>query len=167
MADTARARKLADRIQVSSRRRCERRIKDPRLGFVTITDTRVTGDLQEATVFYTVYGDDEEQAGHRRRPGERQGRAALARSAGRPACASRRRLEFVADALPDNAAHIDDLLARRRARATPRCAARPRDAQYAGDADPYRHSRATTDDEAPTTSRRRRRSTRRRRQVDA
>ena len=37
------------------------RIKDPRLGFVTVTDVRVTGDLQQATVFYTVYGSDEER----------------------------------------------------------------------------------------------------------
>ena len=62
MTDNARARKLADRIQVVVAETLERRIKDPRLGFVTITDTRVTGDLREATVFYTVYGDDEERA---------------------------------------------------------------------------------------------------------
>ena len=58
MTDTARARKLADRIQVVVAQTLERRIKDPRLGFVTITDTRVTGDLREATVFYTVFGDE-------------------------------------------------------------------------------------------------------------
>ncbi|SCD45354.1 ribosome-binding factor A [Streptomyces sp. BvitLS-983] len=62
MADNARARKLADRIQVVVAETLDRRIKDPRLGFVTITDARVTGDLREATVFYTVYGDDEERA---------------------------------------------------------------------------------------------------------
>ncbi|KPC93091.1 ribosome-binding factor A, partial [Streptomyces sp. NRRL F-6602] len=61
MADNARARKLADRIQVVVAETLDRRIKDPRLGFVTITDARVTGDLREATVFYTVYGDDEER----------------------------------------------------------------------------------------------------------
>ena len=60
----------------------EQRVKDPRLGFVTITDARITGDLQQATVFYTVYGDDAERAATARRPGERQGRAALG---GRPA----------------------------------------------------------------------------------
>src|SRR5215213_301978 len=59
----ARARKLAERIQVIVAETIERRIKDPRLGFVTITDVRVTGDLREATIFYTVYGDDEARAG--------------------------------------------------------------------------------------------------------
>ena len=41
----------------------ERRIKDPRLGFVTVTEARLTGDLREATVFYTVYGSAQERAG--------------------------------------------------------------------------------------------------------
>ena len=59
---TARARKMADRIQVIVAKTLERGIKDPRLGFVTITDVKVTGDLQHASVFYTVYGSDEERA---------------------------------------------------------------------------------------------------------
>ena len=63
MADNARAKKLADLIQEVVARKLLRGIKDPRLGtHVTITDTRVTGDLREATVFYTVYGDDEDRA---------------------------------------------------------------------------------------------------------
>ena len=65
MADTARARKLADRIREIVAETLERRVKDPRLGFVTVTDVRVTGDLQHATVFYTVLGDAEEQAATR------------------------------------------------------------------------------------------------------
>ena len=60
MADTARARKLADRIHEIVAEALEKRVKDPRLGFVTVTDTRVTNDLQHATVFYTVLGDAEE-----------------------------------------------------------------------------------------------------------
>ena len=62
MADPARARKLSDRIRVIVAETLESRVKDPRLGFVTITDARVTADLHEATVFYTVMGptlDDE------------------------------------------------------------------------------------------------------------
>ena len=51
-----RVRKIADRIQVIVAEMLERRIKDPRLGFVTITDVRVTGDSQQATIFYTVLG---------------------------------------------------------------------------------------------------------------
>jgi len=60
--DPARARRLGERINQIVAEMLERRIKDPRLGFVTITDTRVTGDLRDATVFYTVYGSDEDAA---------------------------------------------------------------------------------------------------------
>ena len=63
MADPARAAKMADRIKVVVAQALERRVKDPRLGFVTITDARVTNDLQHATVYYTVFGNDEEQDG--------------------------------------------------------------------------------------------------------
>src|SRR6187402_851569 len=62
MVDAARAARMADRIKEIVARRLERGIKDPRLGFVTITDVRVTGDLQHASIFYTVYGADEERA---------------------------------------------------------------------------------------------------------
>ena len=53
--------KLADQIKVIVAEMLERRIKDPRLGFVTVTDVRLTGDTHDATVFYTVLGTDEEQ----------------------------------------------------------------------------------------------------------
>jgi len=62
MVDHPRARKMADRIKQIVAEMLDTRIKDPRLGFLTVTDTRVTGDLQHATVFYTVYGDDEARA---------------------------------------------------------------------------------------------------------
>ena len=62
MADSTRARKIADRIKVIVAQTLEKRVKDPRLGFITVTDVRVTGDLQNATVFYTVYGDDDQLA---------------------------------------------------------------------------------------------------------
>ena len=61
MADPARARKIADRIKVIVAEYLEFRLKDERLGFVTITDARMTGDLQHASVFYTVFGSDEER----------------------------------------------------------------------------------------------------------
>ncbi|WP_460870307.1 30S ribosome-binding factor RbfA, partial [Nocardioides pakistanensis] len=57
-----RAGKVAERIQQIIARRLEKGLRDPRLGFVTITDVRVTGDLQHASIFYTVYGDEQEQA---------------------------------------------------------------------------------------------------------
>ena len=60
MVDTARARRLGEAIAQIVAEMLERRIKDPRLGFVTVTEARVTGDLREATVFYTVYGSESE-----------------------------------------------------------------------------------------------------------
>jgi ribosome-binding factor A len=60
--DAARARKLADRISQIAAEMLERRIKDPRLGFITITEAKLTNDLRESKVFYTVYGTDQERA---------------------------------------------------------------------------------------------------------
>jgi ribosome-binding factor A len=136
MTDTARARKLADRIRVVVAETLQRRIKDPRLGYVTITDTRVTGDLREATVFYTVYGDDEERAASAAALESAKGvlRSEVGRQTGVRFTPT---LAFVADALPDNARTIDDLLAKARA-ADEQVRKAATDAQYAGDADPYR-----------------------------
>ena len=64
--DDAKTRRLAERIAKIVAELLERRIKDPRLGFVTVTETRLTNDLREAKVFYTVFGTPEERAGHRR-----------------------------------------------------------------------------------------------------
>jgi ribosome-binding factor A len=61
MSAPDRARKMAERIKEIVARRLEKGLRDDRLGFVTITDVRVTGDLQHATVFFTVYGSDEER----------------------------------------------------------------------------------------------------------
>ena len=72
-----RVRKIADRIQVIVAEMLERRIKDPRLGFVTITDVRLTGDSQQATVFYTVLGEQDDARRHGRRAGVGQGAAPL------------------------------------------------------------------------------------------
>ena len=63
-----RVRKIADRIKVIVAEMLERRIKDPRLGFVTVTDVRVSGDTQQATIFYTVLGEAERPRGRHRRP---------------------------------------------------------------------------------------------------
>src|SRR5271156_3538802 len=63
--DAARARKLADRISQIVAEMLERRIKDPRLGFATVTEARLTNDLREATVFYTGYGSRQEQPDRR------------------------------------------------------------------------------------------------------
>ncbi|WP_441246052.1 30S ribosome-binding factor RbfA [Kitasatospora sp. McL0602] len=136
MTDTARARKLADRIKVVVAETLQRRVKDPRLGYVTITDTRVTGDLREATVFYTVYGDDLERQATAAALESAKGvlRSEVGKQTGVRFTPT---LTFVADALPDNAKNIDDLLDKARlSDAAVRTAAAG--ATYAGDADPYR-----------------------------
>ncbi|WP_033819665.1 30S ribosome-binding factor RbfA [Kitasatospora sp. MBT63] len=144
MTDTARARKLADRIQVVVAETLQRRIKDPRLGYVTITDARVTGDLREATVFYTVYGDETERQASAAALESAKGvlRSEVGKQTGVRFTPT---LTFVADALPDNAKNIDDLLDRaRQSDAAVRTAAAG--ASYAGDADPYRVPGAEQDD---------------------
>jgi ribosome-binding factor A len=135
-AQDARARKLADRVRVIVAEMLETRVKDPRLGFVTITDARVTGDLRDATVFYTVYGDEAARAETRAALDSARGvlRSEVGRQTGVRYTPS---LTFVEDALPDNARVIDDLLVRAAAADAEvhRAAA---GAAYAGDPDPYR-----------------------------
>ncbi|HEY8281496.1 MAG TPA: 30S ribosome-binding factor RbfA [Leifsonia sp.] len=144
MADPARARKLADRIKVIIAKRLERGIRDPRLGFVTITDVQVTGDLQHATVFYTVLGTEE----------ERESTAAALKAAtgmlrsevGKNITARLTpSLEFILDAIPENAAHIEDLLREARQRDT-EVAGLAAGASYAGDEDPYVKPRELDDE---------------------
>ena len=144
MSDPARARKLADRIKVVVAETLERRVKDPRLGFVTVTDARVTNDLQHATVFYTVFGDETERASTAAALESARGvvRSEVGRRTGIRLTPT---LEFVADAIPENAAHIDDLL-RQAAEHDAHVAALARSASYAGEADPYRHD---DEDEEP------------------
>lgn len=145
MADPQRARKLADRIKEIVAKRLDKGLRDPRLGFVTITDVRVTGDLQHASIFYTVYGTDEER---------RDSALALKAATGMLRTEVGRNitsrltptLEFIADAIPENAEHIEELLreARQRDAETSTLAA---SAEYAGDADPYVTPRDHDEDE--------------------
>jgi len=131
-----RVRKVADRIQVTVADMLERRIKDPRLGFVTITDVRVSGDTQQASIFYTVLGEDEEVAASAAALESAKGvlRSEVGRQLGMRHVPS---LTFIHDALPDTARHIDDLLARAR-ESDAAVAAAAAGATYAGEADPYR-----------------------------
>ena len=137
MADTARARKVADRIHETVARLLQGRIKDPRLGFVTITDVRVTGDLQQATVFYTVYGTEEERRDSAAALDSAKGliRSAVGRALGIRLTPS---LTFRLDALATQARTFEDALARARAR-DEEIARAYAGASYAGEADPYRH----------------------------
>lgn len=138
MADRARARKLADRVRVVVAETLEKRVKDPRLGFVTVTDARVTADLREATVFYTVYGDESERASTAAALESAKGvlRSEVGRQTGVRHTPS---LAFVQDAVPENARHIEELLERASAADAEvhRAAA---SARPAGDSDPYRGS---------------------------
>lgn len=145
MVDTARARKLADRIRVIVAEALEKRIKDPRLGFVTVTDARITNDLQHATVFYTVFGDIEEKAASAAALDSARGvlRSEVGRRTGVRLTPT---LEFIADAVPENAAHIEDLLRKAAARDAD-VAALAATASYAGDPDPYRRNGAEADDD--------------------
>ena len=134
--DAARTRRLAERIAKIAAEMLERRIKDPRLGFVTVTEARLTNDLREATVFYTVYGSVDEQADTEAALKSATGiiRSEIGRLLGLRHTPS---LAFVADALPESARHIEDLVAK--ARQQDEELARSREgAQWAGEPDPYR-----------------------------
>ena len=108
-----RVRKIADRIQVIVAEMLERRIKDPRLGFVTVTDVRVTGDTQQATVFYTVLGEEEDLAGTAAALESAKGliRSEVGKQLGMRHVPT---LEFIHDALPETARHLDEVLAKAR-----------------------------------------------------
>lgn len=144
MADPARARRLAVRVREVVAAALERGVKDPRLGMVTITDARVTPDLMEATVFYTVYGDDEDRAASARALESAKGllRSQVGKATG---VKSTPTLTFVHDRLPDDAQHLNDLLAVARARDAELATARE-GASPAGEPDPYRKPREIDDD---------------------
>jgi ribosome-binding factor A len=137
-----RIRKIADRIQVIVAEMLERRIKDPRLGFVTVTDVRVTGDSQQATVFYTVLGEETDVVSTAAALESARGllRSEVAKQLGMRHAPT---LTFVQDALPENARHLDEVLAR--AKAHDEEVAAQRGTAYAGEADPYKKPREDDD----------------------
>lgn len=136
MADAARARKLGERFQEIVAETIELKVKDPRLGFVTVTSVRVSPDLREATVFYTVLGDETEAL---------DSAAALYSSRGLVRSEIGKRtgikftptVEFIRDALPENVRVIDDLL-QEAALADKAIQDQAAKARYSGDAQPYR-----------------------------
>ena len=136
MADAACARKLGERIQEIVAETLEMKVKDPRLGFVTVTDVRVSADLRDATVFYTVYGSEEEAA---------ETAVALESSKGMVRTEVGKRtgikftptVSFIRDALPTNVRVIDDLISEAK-QADQQVQQQAAKATYAGDADPYR-----------------------------
>jgi ribosome-binding factor A len=149
MADPARARKLSKRISQIVATAIEHEIKDPRLNYVTITDTKVTADLHDATVYYTVLAENLESTP------DFAGAAAALESA-RGVLRSKvghgtgvrftPTLTFVADTIPETAQQIEELLAKAR-ELDAEVARRSAGAQHAGDPDPYRVPREDEDDE--------------------
>lgn len=138
--------KLADQIKTIVAEMLERRIKDPRLGFVTITDVRLTGDNRDATIFYTVLGSDTDQEGTA---------AALTSATGLLRSTVGKRLglrfaptlTFIPDAVPETARHFEELLDATK-QSDAELAARASQGSYAGEADPYRKPRED-DEDAP------------------
>ena len=147
MADPARARKIAERIKAIVAEQLEYRVKDERLGFVTVTDVRVTGDLQHATVFYTVFGSDDQRAATAAALESAKGK--IRSALGQLGIRLTPSLEFIADALPEDAAHLADLLEVTKRR-DEQIAAAAAAARYAGDPDPYRRPADDTDDAVET-----------------
>jgi ribosome-binding factor A len=148
MVDQARARRLAKRISQIVAHAIEHEVKDPRLTMVTITDSRVTGDLREATVYYTVLGSSVDEA-----PDLAGAAAALASATGvlrsrvgqQTGIRHTPSLAFVADQVPDEARRMEELLARTR-ESDAEVARLAAGARPAGDADPYRVPRERADE---------------------
>ena len=142
----ARGRKLADRIQVIVAETLRTRVKDPRIGFITITDVRVSKDLRDASVYYTVFGPDADRALTARALESARGllRSEIGRQTGLRFTPT---LALIADALPEDAAAVTELLARARA-ADDALHQQATQAHYAGDPDPYKKRRAVDEDDA-------------------
>jgi ribosome-binding factor A len=137
VADQARARRLAVRIREIVASTLENQVKDPRLGMVTITDARLTPDLRDATLYYTVYGDETERAESAAALESARGvlRSQVGRQTGIKFTPT---LAFVPDAVPEQSERINELLAV--ARDADAGLAQVREGKsYAGDPDPYKH----------------------------
>ena len=146
MADSARARRLAKRIVAIVATELQHQVKDPRLAMVTVTAATVTPDLREATVFYTVYGDEGEITGTAAALTSATGvlRSAVGQQTGIKFTPT---LAFKLDTVPENAYRINELLAAARS-ADAEVAERAAGASYAGEPDPYKVPRVPADDDA-------------------
>jgi ribosome-binding factor A len=144
VTDQARARRLAVRIREIVASTLEMQVKDPRLGMVTITDARVTPDLRDATLYYTVYGDEAARADTAAALDSARGvlRSQVGRQTGIKFTPT---LAFVPDEVPEQAGRIDELLAVARDADAGLAEVRT-GATYAGDPDPYKPDRAHPDE---------------------
>lgn len=144
MADSARAARMAQRIRVIVAESLSRVIREEAMENVTITDARVTNDLQHATIYYTVFGHEAVKAEVTALLAKFTGR--LRKEVGSNITARLTpTLTFVADEVPVNANMVEDLLR----------VAREKDAavlalaegkEYAGEADPYKRDEDEEDD---------------------
>ncbi len=144
MAASQRSRKVADRIKVVVAELLEGKIKDPRLGFVTITDVRITGDLQHASIFYTVLGDEDARESTAAALESAKGviRSPVGREIGVRVTPT---VEFFSDAIPETAAHMEKLLAETAAQDAA-IAAAAAGAKFAGEENPYKPAREQRND---------------------
>ena len=145
MVDVARARKLAVRIREVVATTLELQVKDPRLGMVTITDAKLTPDLREATLYYTVLGDERARSESALALESAKGvlRTQVGRQTGVRYTPS---LAFIADIVPETTGRLEELLELARledARVQQIASA----ASHAGDADPYRPVRREDDED--------------------
>lgn len=136
MTDPARVRRHAERIRELVAAALRKQVKDPRIGMVTITDVKLTGDLRDATVFYTVLGDAAAHEASAAALGSARGllRSVVGKRLGLRNSPS---ITFVADQMPEQTQHIDELIVRARTAdaEVQRIAA---GARPAGDPQPYR-----------------------------
>lgn len=144
MVDAARARRLAERIKQIVASNLELQVKDPRLGMVTVTDVRVSGDLHDASIFYTVLGDESDRVDSAAALESAKGvlRSEVGRQTGVRFTPT---LTFHLDSLPESAEQISALL-EAAAHADAKVQAARMGAQPAGDPDPYRKPRVDTDE---------------------
>ncbi len=146
MTDPAKVRRHAERVRELVAEVVRTQIKDPRLGMITITDSRITPDLREATIFYTVLGDVEAQASTAAALESAKGllRSQVGKALGLRHSPS---LAFEQDTVQDNVRHIDELLAAAR-ESDAKVHALAAGASYAGEAQPYRVADEDEQDEA-------------------
>src|SRR5262245_19209201 len=152
MSDPAKVRRHAERVRELVASAVRTQIKDPRLGMITITDARITADLREATVFYTVLGDTEAKAGTAAALDSAKGmlRGTVGRALGLRHSPS---LAFVLDDVQDHVKHIDDQLAEARLH-DEEVQKLAEGAEYAGEAQPYRveDEEEDADDDSPAAA---------------
>jgi ribosome-binding factor A len=145
VVDHARARKLAERIKVLVAEALERAVKDPDLGFVTITDVKVTPDLQHAKIFYTVFGTEAEKQQSTEIIDNNKG--LIRREVGRGlSIRLTPTIEFVSDEIPVIAAHLNDLLTEAKTRDA-EVKELAKNSEFAGEANPYKEPKTQGEDD--------------------